>query len=93
MKKKKELVFINVDHVGLQDTKPSRDIRPKCMNCEKSILMRKTWWYDGSEGYKKSPAKFYYDGIGYFCCRQCAQQYGTEAARKVLGHPEFNSVK
>ena len=93
MKKKKDLVFINVDHVGLQDTKPSRDIRPKCMNCEKSILMRKTWWYDGSEGYKKSPAKFYYDGIGYFCCRQCAQQYGTEAARKVLGHPEFNSVK
>ena len=93
MKKKKELVFINVDHVGLQDTKPSRELRPKCVNCEKSILMRKTWWYEGSLGYKKSPNKFYYDGIGYFCCRNCAQQYGTEAARKALGHPEFNSVK
>lgn len=93
MKKKKELVFINVDHVDLQDTKPSRDLRPKCVNCEKSILMRTTWWYEGSGGYKKSPGKFYYDGIGYFCCRQCAQQYGIEAARKALGHPEFNSVK
>ena len=96
MKKKKQdykPVYINIDHVGIQDTKPSKDLRPKCMNCKKTIVMRSTWWFEGSEGYMKSAAKFYYDGIGYFCCRNCAQQYGTEAARKDLGHPEFNNVK
>lgn len=93
MEKKKELVFINVDNEKIQDTKPSRELRPKCVNCFKTIGMRTTWWYDGSLGYKKSSPKYYYDGIGYFCCRNCAHIYAIEAARKALGHPEFNSVK
>jgi hypothetical protein len=96
MKKKKQdykKVYVNVDHEPLFDTKPTRELRPKCVNCDNTILMRKSYWYVGSRGYKDSPPKYYYDGIGYFCCRNCAQQYGIEAARKALGHPEFNIVK
>ena len=96
MKKKKQdhkPVYVNVDHEPLVDEKPSRDLRPKCVNCQKTILMRKSYWYNGSRGYRDSPPKYYYDGIGYFCCRNCAQQYGIEAAREALGHPEFNIVK
>ena len=96
MKKKKQdhkPVYVNVDHSPLLDVRPSKELRPKCVNCNKTILLRTTWWYSGSEGYKKSAPKFTYDGIGYFCCRNCAQQYGTEAARKLLGHPEFNNIK
>jgi hypothetical protein len=88
----KKKVYINVDRERTVNVKPSRELRPKCFNCDKTILLRTTWWYEGSSGYKKSPPKYYYDGIGYFCCRQCAQQYGTEAARKALGHPEFNNI-
>jgi hypothetical protein len=96
MKKKKQdykPVYINVNNIPLLDVKPSKELRPKCVNCEKTIVLRSTWWYPGSEGYQKAAPKFIYDGIGYFCCRNCAQQYGTEAARKALGHPEFNSIK
>jgi hypothetical protein len=88
----KKKVYINVDREPTVNVKPSRELRPKCFNCDKTILLRTTWWYEGSSGYKKFPPKYYYDGIGYFCCRQCAQQYGTEAARKALGHPEFNNI-
>lgn len=96
MKKKKQdhkPVYINVDREPLLEAKPSRELRPKCVNCQKTIVLRTCYWYPGSAGYKKSPTKYYYDGIGYFCCRNCAQRYGTEAARKALGHPEFNVVK
>jgi hypothetical protein len=96
MKKKKQdhkPVYVNVDREPLLDAKPRRELRPKCFNCEKTIVLRSTWWYPGSEGYQKAAPKFIYDGIGYFCCRNCAQQYGTEAARKALGHPEFNNIK
>jgi hypothetical protein len=96
MKKKKQdhkPVYVNVDREPLLDAKPRRELRPKCFNCEKTIVLRSTWWFPGSEGYQKSSAKFIYYGIGYFCCRNCAQQYGTEAARKALGHPEFNNIK
>ena len=96
MSKKKQdykPVYINVDRAGFQDKKPSRELRPKCVNCEGTIVMRKTWWYPESRGYKDSDPKYVYDGVGYFCCRQCAQNYGTEAARKALGHPEFNIIK
>lgn len=89
----KNKVYINVDREDLVDIKPPRDLRPKCVNCDKTILMRTTWWFEGSQGYKKNAPKYYYDGIGYFCCRNCAIQYGTEAARKAVGHPEFNTVK
>lgn len=90
---KKEHVYINVDHVDLVDTKPPRNLRPKCLKCDRSIPMSPSWWYDGSEGYGKGKPKYYYSGIGYFCSRNCAIQYGIEAARKALGHPEFNTVK
>jgi hypothetical protein len=96
MKEKKQdhkPVYINVDHEPFLDARPSKELRPKCMNCNKTILLRSTWWFPGSEGYKKSASKYTYDGIGYFCCRICAQQYGIEAARKALGHPEFNNIK
>jgi hypothetical protein len=89
----KKKVYINVDRIHILDAKPPRELRPKCVNCDKTITLRKTWWYEGSEGYKKAAPKFIYDGVGYFCCRECAQKYGTEAARKELGHPEFNNVK
>jgi hypothetical protein len=92
MKKKKQdhkPVYVNVDREPLLDAKPRRELRPKCVNCEKTIVLRACYWYSGFA----SPTKYSYDGIGYFCCRNCAQQYGTEAARKALGHPEFNIVK
>lgn len=89
----KNNVYINVDREGTLHNKPPRKLRPKCVNCDKTILLRTTYWYEGSKGYKKDLPRYVYDGVGYFCCRECAQKYGTEAARKELGHPEFNNVK
>lgn len=89
----KNKVYINVNNVPALDKKPPRELRPKCLKCDNTIVMRTTWWYEGSAGYKQSPAKYYYDGVSYFCCRNCALAYAAEAGRKALGLPEFNNVK
>lgn len=35
-------VYINVDHEPLLDTKPCKELRPKCMKCNKTIVLRST---------------------------------------------------
>jgi len=96
-KKKKKLPRVNCDGHPLLDAKPPKDQRPKCLNCDQTILLRSSFWYWGepvnidADGRKKP--RYYYDGISYFCSRNCSHSYAHKAAEKALKVEPFNKVK
>ena len=92
MKKKKDLIRIDCSTVDLIEARPPKDQRPKCLQCDKTILIRKSWWYESPLPVGERPARYYYDGISYFCSRNCCMAYAHKKAQEELNAPKFNNV-
>ena len=82
---KKKVIRIDSNTADLVEKKPARDERPKCLQCEKTIILRRTWWYDSEIPRNERPAMYYYSGESYFCCRNCAMAYAHKKAQEELG--------
>ncbi len=91
-KNKQELVRINTTSADHVSVKPPRDKRPKCLQCDKTILMRRSWWYNTDLPANERPPVYYYDGISYFCSRNCCMAYAHKKAEEELNIPKFNNV-
>lgn len=89
---KKKLVRIDCSSAGILEAKPPKDQRPKCLQCDKTIVMRRTYWYESSLPWKERPQRFVYDGISYFCSRNCCMAYAHSKAQEELNVPKFNNV-
>ena len=81
----KKIIRVNCNSAGLLEKKPAKDERPKCLQCDKTILIRKTWWYDSDLPRSEKPALYQYSGESYFCCRNCAMAYAHKKAEEELG--------
>lgn len=92
-KKRKNLVRVDCSSVGLLDSKPPRQERPKCLQCDNTITMRSTLWYDSPIRWQDRPVRYYYDGISYFCSRNCCMAYAHNMATKELKVSKVNSIK
>lgn len=92
MKKKKELIRIDCNTTDLLMERPPRDQRPKCLQCDKTIVLRRSWWYDSDLPSSERPAMYYYDGMSYFCSRNCCMAYAHKKAQEELNIPKFNKV-
>jgi hypothetical protein len=91
-KKKKTYVRIDCSMAPAVETKPPKDLRPKCLNCDQTIIMRKTWsWWRSPE--EKSKTTYFYDGISYFCCRNCALSFAHKMAIKTLKVEPLNKIQ
>ena len=90
-KKKKTYIRIDCSTAPLVETKPPRDLRPKCLNCDQTILMRKSWWNWDSR--KKEENLYYYSGESYFCCRNCALAFAHKSAQKLLKVKPLNEIQ
>lgn len=88
----KKLIRIDCSTTDLLDARPPRDKRPKCLQCDKTIGIRRSYWYDSPLPWSERPAKYYYDGISYFCCRSCCMAYAHNKAQEELNIPKFNNV-
>jgi hypothetical protein len=91
-KKKKTYVRIDCSTASMVETKPPRDLRPKCLSCDQTILLRKSWWgWRSAEDQGKT--KYFYDGISYFCCRNCALSFAHKSAKKLLKVKPLNEIQ
>jgi len=89
---KKKLVRINTSITPLLDAKPPKELRPKCLQCDGTITLLKTRWYDTSIPWSERPTKYVYDGVSYFCCRNCALTYAHNKAEEELNIPKLNNI-
>jgi len=93
-KKKKTYVRIDCSMAPMVETKPPRDLRPKCLNCDQTIIMRKSWWgWHTAEEERERKIKYFYDGISYFCCRNCALSFAHKMAIKTLKLEPLNKIQ
>jgi hypothetical protein len=54
--------------------------------------MRKSWWgWRSPEDQGKT--KYFYDGISYFCCRNCAMAFAHKMALKQLKIEPLNKIQ
>lgn len=91
-KKKKTYVRIDCSMATMVETKPPKELRPKCLNCDQTIIMRRSWWgWNNPEDQGKR--KYFYDGISYFCCRSCALAFAHKMAIKTLKLEPLNKIQ
>lgn len=86
---KKNLVRVDTSTADLIDAKPPRKERPKCLQCDGTITLLKTWWYHSDLPRDNKPVRYRYLGESYFCCRNCAMAYAHKKAQEELNIPKF----
>ena len=91
-KKKKTYVRIDCSMAPMVETKPPKELRPKCLNCDQTIIMRKSWW-GWRTPEEENKTKYFYDGISYFCCRNCALSFAHKMAIKTLKLEPLNKIQ
>jgi len=94
MKRKSRKNLLRVDtmqfpKMELEEKPPLKD-RAKCYNCDKSMPLAKGWTLDPTTNRWGKAETYTYNGIGYFCSRNCAMMYGNLAARRELKEESFN---
>jgi hypothetical protein len=93
-KKKKTYVRIDCSMTPMVETKPPKELRPKCLNCDQTIIMRKSWWgWNTPQEERERKTKYFYDGISYFCCRSCAIAFAHKMAIKILKLEPLNKIQ
>jgi hypothetical protein len=81
----KKIVRIDSNSADLIQNKPPRELRPKCLQCNKTVVLRKTFWYDSPIQRGERPPMYMYTGESYFCCKNCAVAYAHKKAQEELG--------